>query len=75
MTCCNRAAAGMFNRILSPGQDFPQHKDPNVLAPYMHSKLGTTSPPRFVEEPIEVPNFQTVEEAENWDLRRVDKNF
>jgi hypothetical protein len=22
----------MFNRILSPGQDFPQHKDPNGSA-------------------------------------------
>jgi hypothetical protein len=26
MTCCNRAASGVFNRIISPGQDFLQHK-------------------------------------------------
>jgi hypothetical protein len=29
MTCCNRAAGGVFNRIISPGQDVLQHKDPN----------------------------------------------
>jgi hypothetical protein len=32
MTCCNRAAGGMFNRIISPGQDFLKHKDPNGSA-------------------------------------------
>jgi hypothetical protein len=36
----------------------------NILAPYKHSKRGALPPPRFVEEPIEVPNFSTVEEAE-----------
>jgi hypothetical protein len=32
MTCCNRAAGGMFNRTISPGQDLLEHKDPNGSA-------------------------------------------
>jgi hypothetical protein len=36
----------------------------DMLLPYKYSKLGTTPPPRFVEEPIEVPNFSSVDEAE-----------
>jgi hypothetical protein len=36
----------------------------NILAPYKHSKRGTLAPPRFVEEAIEVPEFQTIDEAE-----------
>ena len=30
--CFCRALGGMFNRIISPGQDFLQHKDPNGSA-------------------------------------------
>jgi hypothetical protein len=37
-----------------------------MLMPYKYGKMGTIPPPRFVEEPIEVPNFTTVEEAENF---------
>ena len=32
----------------------------NVLAPYIHSKRGTTPAPRIVEESIEVPTMQTI---------------
>jgi hypothetical protein len=30
----------------------------------MHSKMQSTPAPRFVEQPITVPNFQSIEEAE-----------
>ncbi len=30
--CCCGAVGGMFNRIISPSQDFLQHKDPNGSA-------------------------------------------
>ena len=30
--CCRRALGGMFNRIISPGQDFLQYKNPNGSA-------------------------------------------
>ena len=30
--CCCRALGGMFNRIISPSQDFLQHKNPNGSA-------------------------------------------
>src|SRR6516225_1869016 len=36
----------------------------SALAPYMHSKMQSTPAPRFVEQPITVPNFQSIEEAE-----------
>jgi hypothetical protein len=39
---------------------------PDMLLPYKYGKMGTIPPPRFVEEPIEVPDFQTVEEAEDF---------
>jgi hypothetical protein len=32
MMFCNRAAGGVFNRIISPGQNFLQHKNPNGSA-------------------------------------------
>ena len=38
----------------------------NILAPYVHSKRGTIPAPRFVEEPIEVPDFQTIDQAEDF---------
>jgi hypothetical protein len=38
----------------------------NIVAPYKHSKQSTTPAPRFIPEPITVPNFQTIEEAENY---------
>ena len=38
----------------------------NMLAPYLHSKRSTVPAPRFVPEPITVPNFASIEEAENY---------
>src|SRR6516164_412506 len=36
----------------------------NMLLPYMVSKKGATPASRFVDQQIEVPNFQTIEEAQ-----------
>jgi hypothetical protein len=36
----------------------------NILAPYLHSKRSVLIPSRFIETPIEVPEFQSIEEAE-----------
>ena len=38
----------------------------NILAPYLHSKRGTLPAPRFLDTPIEVPQFNTVQEAETY---------
>jgi hypothetical protein len=35
-------------------------------APYMTPKFGTMIPPRFVDESIAVPNFGSIEDAENF---------
>jgi hypothetical protein len=35
-----------------------------AISPYYRPKLGIQTPPRMVEVQIDVPNFQTVEEAE-----------
>jgi hypothetical protein len=37
-----------------------------AIAPYMHPKLGVVTPPRFIETPIEVPDFKSIEEAETF---------
>ncbi len=37
-----------------------------MLAPYVHSKRGATIVPRYVEHPIDIPEFQTVEDAEKF---------
>jgi hypothetical protein len=46
--------------------DNPDHRisASNILAPYLHSKCATKPTPRFVPEQIEVPTFNTVQEAE-----------
>jgi hypothetical protein len=46
----------------------PEHRitASNILAPYVHSKRGTIPAPRFVEDQITVPEFQTVLDAENF---------
>jgi hypothetical protein len=36
------------------------------ISPYCHPKLGITQPPRFIETEVEVPNFSSVEEAEQF---------
>jgi hypothetical protein len=38
----------------------------NILAPYVHSKRGTIPAPRFVDEPIEVPDFQSIDQAKDF---------
>ena len=44
----------------------------NILAPYVHSKRGALVAPRFIGEPVQVPDFQTTEDAEKFlaDLSR-----
>jgi len=37
-----------------------------LLLPYMHSKMGTIPPARFVEEHVVVPRFETIESAEDY---------
>jgi hypothetical protein len=37
-----------------------------MLAPYMHGKLGSIPPPRYFENPVTVPDFTTVEDAERF---------
>jgi hypothetical protein len=37
-----------------------------ALAPYAHPKLQALPAPRFIATPIDVPDFQTVEDAENF---------
>lgn len=38
----------------------------NMLAPYVHSKRGTIPPPRYVEDAISVPEFTSIQEAQNF---------
>jgi hypothetical protein len=49
------------------------NKDPNIvataanmLAPYVHSKRGTLSAPRFLPDTVEVPAFRSITEAEDY---------
>jgi hypothetical protein len=37
-----------------------------AISPYYRPKLGLQSPPRMIEMKLEVPDFQTVEEAESF---------
>ena len=54
-----------LSEIVSTSEN-PDHRisASNILAPYLHSKRGTASAPRFLETPVEVPTFNTVQEAE-----------
>jgi hypothetical protein len=38
----------------------------NMLMPYKYSKRGTLPPARFVVDPIDIPDFQSVEQAEDF---------
>jgi hypothetical protein len=38
----------------------------NILAPYVHSKRGTLSAPRFLRDQIEVPQFTSITQAEDY---------
>jgi hypothetical protein len=40
-----------------------------AIAPYYRPKLGIATPPRMIEVQIQVPDFQTVEEAEAFLLK------
>jgi hypothetical protein len=49
------------------------NKDPNIvatassiLAPYCHSKRGTLPAPRFLPEPVAVPTFTSITQAEDY---------
>jgi hypothetical protein len=35
----------------------------NMLLPYRYSKLGSAPAPRYVDDPIQVPNFTSIQEA------------
>jgi hypothetical protein len=73
---CRKATAGLN---LDDPIEF-QHKammDPSLpiglrvaiaqnIAPYCHPRIGLVSMPRYVETPIEVPDFKTIEEAEDF---------
>jgi hypothetical protein len=38
----------------------------NMLAPYKHSKRSTAPTPRYIEEPVVVPQFTSIEQAEEY---------
>jgi hypothetical protein len=38
----------------------------NMLAPYVHSKRGTVPAPRFLPDPVEVPTFTSISQAEDY---------
>ena len=38
----------------------------NILAPYVHSKRGAAVAPRFIGEPVQVPEFVSIEDAEKF---------
>ena len=46
----------------------PERRDTCAIAaaPYMMLKMGTAVVPRYLEAPIEVPEFQTVDQAETF---------
>ena len=78
----NRRTQEVLNLIQGRGDTDPldalseivtTNKDPNIvataanmLAPYVHSKRGTLSAPRFVPELIEVPSFTSIDQAEDF---------
>ena len=56
-----------LSEIVSTSEN-PDHRisAANILAPYLHSKCATKPAPRFIPEPITVPIFQSIEEAEQF---------
>jgi hypothetical protein len=38
----------------------------NILAPYLHSRRSTAPTPRYIEEPVVVPQFTSIEQAEEY---------
>jgi hypothetical protein len=78
----NKRTKEIINQIIKSGNKDPlltlseiSSNDPdssirataaNMLAPYMHSKMQSTPAPRFVEEVVVVPDFLTIESAEDY---------
>jgi hypothetical protein len=38
----------------------------NYILPYKHSKCGPTPAPRYVDDPISIPDFANIQEAQNF---------
>jgi hypothetical protein len=58
-----------LSEVISSQNHYPHElkvQASNILAPYLHSKRSVLIPPRFIETPIKVPDFQSVEEAERY---------
>jgi len=78
----NKRTKEVINQIIKSGNKDPlltlseiSSNDPdsairataaNMLAPYMHSKMQSTPAPRFIEEVVVVPDFPTMESAEDY---------
>ena len=56
-----------LSEIVSTSEN-PDHRisASNILAPYLHSKRSVAPTPRFVPEPIEVPAFTSITQAEDY---------
>jgi hypothetical protein len=53
--------------VLSYSQDpYLKTQAWDILAPYKHSKRSTAPTPRYIEEPVVVPQFTSIEQAENY---------
>jgi hypothetical protein len=46
----------------------PEHRisASNILGPYLHSKRGTAVAPRFIDTPVVVPAFTSIEQGEDY---------
>jgi hypothetical protein len=63
----HRDALVTLSAIQQESQDpFRQVQAAAALAPYCHPKLQATPTPRFIEHPIDVPDFTSVEIAESF---------
>ena len=56
-----------LSEIISTSEN-PEHRisASNILAPYLHSKRGMVQAPRFVEGAISVPEFTSIQDAQNF---------
>jgi hypothetical protein len=56
-----------LSEVISSTNHYPHElkvQASNILAPYLHSKRSVAPEPRFIQEPITVPHFQSIDEAE-----------
>ena len=60
--------ADYLSSVVTDPKESPELKvqAANNLLPYLYSKRGAMPPPRFVETPIEVPEFTSIEIAESF---------